>query len=115
MPARLLAATGRAENAAEYVRAVQVSVPATAVLWFIGFLSAVLFLPAGPFMVAVRCCTCPPSAAPALTLCPQAQVPTAENLDSARSNVNNFAILGPGLRWARRIAALAVSNRNRPA
>lgn len=103
MPTRLLAATGRAENAAEYAHAVRVSVPAAAVLWFIGFLSAVLFLPAGPFMVAVRCCACPPSAAPALTLCPQAQVPTAENLDSARSNVNNFAILCPRVRWARRI------------
>lgn len=62
--------------------------------------AAVLFRPAGSFMVAVRCCACPPSAASARTPCCLAQVPTAENLDSARSNVNNFAIPCPGLSWA---------------
>lgn len=60
-----------------------------------GTIMALLFLPAGPFMAAVRCCACRPSARSALMPGFRAQVPTAENLDSARSNVNNFAILCP--------------------
>ena len=94
MDARLPRNAGPAENAVERAHAAQVS---ARLLWpRPGFqLSALLFLqPARSWRLRGAVHVHPPLGS-ALTACFRAHVPTAENLDSARSNVNNFALLGP--------------------